>query len=81
MVKSMIVEPARAPIPTANSSSAFGPSPEKSTMHPSGTAPRIGRTTLPVINFITAGTSLIDVIFKLIIEFPGIFFLSAYSCC
>ena len=37
-------------LPTASSSAALGPSPEKRTIHPSGTAPRIGRTTLPKIS-------------------------------
>ena len=35
-------------LPTANSSAAFGPIPENNTIQPSGTAPRMGNTTLPI---------------------------------
>mmetsp|Transcript_59924 Transcript_59924/g.141783 ORF Transcript_59924/g.141783 Transcript_59924/m.141783 type:complete len:201 (+) Transcript_59924:1081-1683(+) len=49
MVRSMMVDPARAPTPTSSWFWASGPSPEKSTIAPSGTAPRIGRTTLPTM--------------------------------
>ena len=46
-VISIIVEPASAPTPTWMLFAAFAPMPEKSTMAPSGTAPKIGRTTEP----------------------------------
>ena len=36
-------------VPTASSSAALGPIPENRTMQPSGTAPKIGKTTLPVV--------------------------------
>lgn len=36
-------------LPTASSSAAFGPIPEKRTMQPSGTAPKMGNTTLPTV--------------------------------
>ena len=49
MVSSMIVEPARAPTPTLRFSCASGPSPEKSMIAPSGTAPRTGSTTEPTM--------------------------------
>ena len=48
MVKSIIVLPAKVPTPTSNWLWASGPMPEKSTMHPSGTAPNTGKTTLPI---------------------------------
>lgn len=47
IVKSMIVLPANAPTPTEIWFCASSPSPEKSTITPSGTAPKIGSTTLP----------------------------------
>ena len=47
MVISMMVEPQRAPMPTLICVLASLPMHEKRTMAPSGTAPRIGRTTLP----------------------------------
>lgn len=47
MVKSMIVDPARAPTPTDNCSCASSPIPENKTIAPSGIAPKTGRTTDP----------------------------------
>lgn len=47
-------------VPTASSSAALGPIPEKRTMQPSGTAPRIGSTTLPVAKIHALFRSIVD---------------------
>lgn len=56
MVKSIMVDPARAPTPTDSCCCALSPMPEKRTIAPSGTAPNTGSTTEPT-RPATAGTS------------------------
>jgi hypothetical protein len=48
-VRSITIDPERAPTQTATSSAAFGPRPEKKCIAPSGTAPRIGRMRPPTM--------------------------------